>query len=88
MSIWMSVAEPVEALDGGRDDANYRAEGEAAIGIDVAVTSYHDHIRVAVWDMPDRKPDPVHLDAVLSPAAARALYQSLGLALGLDERPR
>ena len=77
MSIWNSINEPVRALNADDDDANYRAEGEPTVGIDVAVTDYHDHIRLAVWD--DER--AVHVDAVLSPGAARALRDMLDAAL-------
>jgi hypothetical protein len=45
MSIWTSVGEPIKALDGDLDGANYRAEGEPDLIIDVAVTDYHKHLR-------------------------------------------
>jgi hypothetical protein len=36
MSIWNSIDEPVRALNADDDAANYRAEGEPTVGIDVA----------------------------------------------------
>ena len=78
MSIWVSIGEPVMALNADDDDANYRAEGQPTVGIDVAIADgYHDHIRLAVWD--DVR--AVHVDAVLSPEAARRLRDMLDAAL-------
>jgi hypothetical protein len=78
MSIWNSINEPVQALNADDDAANYRAEGEPTVGIDVAIAlGYHDHIRLAVWD--DQR--AVHIDAVLSPEAARRLRDMLDAAL-------
>jgi hypothetical protein len=77
MSIWNSIDEPVQALNADDDDANYRAEGEPSVGVDVAITTYHDHIRLAVWD----EGRAVHVDAVLSPDAARRLRDMLDAAL-------
>ena len=84
MSIWNSTGEPVEALNGDDDAANYRAEGQPTLAIDIAIADgYHDHIRLAVWTVPESTDTPTHLDAVLSPDAARQLYRNLGAALGL-----
>lgn len=76
MSIWSSVPGPdICALNGDDDAANYRAEGEPAINIDVATTRHHDHIRLALYD---GGPD---IDALLSPEAARLLRDRLDQAL-------
>ena len=77
MSIWNSISEPVRALNADDDDANYRAEGRPTIGVDVAITDYHDHIRLAVWD----DEHATHVDAILSPEAARAVRDMLDAAL-------
>ena len=75
MSIWVSIGEPVSALDGDSDDAIYRAEGEPTVKIDVAIAEgYHDHVRVAVWN----EAAATHMDAILSPGAVRDLIQQLG----------
>ena len=51
---------------------------QPTVGIDVAIADgYHDHIRLAVWD--DVR--AVHVDAVLSPEAARRLRDMLDAAL-------
>ena len=79
MSIWVSVGEPVHALNGHNDDATYRAEGDPTTGVDVAIADgYHDHIRLAVWDDTEAR----EMEAVLSPAAARELRALLGAAIG------
>jgi Holliday junction resolvase RusA-like endonuclease len=78
MSIWSSVPGPeITALDGHDDRANYRAEGNPSLNIDVATTSFHDHIRISVWASDDA-PD---VCAVLSPRAARNLRDALDAAL-------
>ncbi|QKW06272.1 hypothetical protein HUT18_07515 [Streptomyces sp. NA04227] len=77
MSIWSSVDGPdIQALNGAPDVANFHAEGEPTITIDVATTRFHDHIRLALYD------GCPNVDALLSPAAARALRDSLTKALG------
>jgi hypothetical protein len=76
MSIWHSLAGEVHALDGHDDAANYRAEGEPTITIDVAATTYHDHIRLAVWDDGD-----LDVCALLSPAAVHQLRDYLTAAM-------
>ncbi|MCW2768176.1 MAG: hypothetical protein JWO11_4135 [Nocardioides sp.] len=80
MSIWSSIEGPdILALDGHQEAANYRGEGDPTIEIDVAVTSFHDHIRLALLgDSPD-------VCALLSPTAAAMLCDRLSKAL---ERPR
>lgn len=77
MSIWASIpGDGIVALDGHDDAANYRAEGEPSIAVDVATTGHHDHIQLALYgDGPDAC-------AVLSPDAARALRDRLTQALG------
>ena len=78
MSIWMSMGEPVRALNGRNDAANYRAEGELTAYVDVAIADgYHDHIRLSVWDDADKR----EMTVVLSPEAARKLCYMLGAAL-------
>ncbi|WP_433415056.1 hypothetical protein ACQP1V_36320 [Microtetraspora malaysiensis] len=76
MSIWSSVpGRDILALDGHSEAANYRAEGEANIEIDVATTNAHDHIRLALWGgCPD-------VCALLSPETARQLRDRLSAAL-------
>jgi hypothetical protein len=73
----------VFALDGDRDNANYRAEGEPDLMIDVAVTDYHTHLRLSVSHLLERTDEPRYMDAVLSESAARVLHGLLGDALGL-----
>lgn len=68
MSIWSSVGEPVPALDGHGEAANYRAEGEPSLAVDIA-TANHDHIRLAIWSEPPRAPGEPATAAVLAPAA-------------------
>lgn len=85
MSIWASVgAEVIEALDGHQEAANYRAEGTPRLEFDVAKTTLHDHIRVALWSIRDDGISDGRLDvkAVLSPASARNLRDALNIALG------
>jgi hypothetical protein len=78
MSIWISIGEPVRALNGHQDAANYRAEGEPTAYVDVAIAEgYHDHIRLSIWDDTEHR----EMEAVLSPDAARELQQMLGAAL-------
>ncbi|RVX41146.1 hypothetical protein EDD27_3616 [Nonomuraea polychroma] len=74
----------IEALDGHEEAANYRAEGTPRIEFDVARTSVHDHIRVALWSIRDDGIRTGGLDvcAVLSPANARNLRDALNIALG------
>ena len=72
MSIWVSADPEVRALDGHDEAANYRAEGTPSITIDLATTSYHDHVRLALWD-----DNGLDVCALLSPAAARRLSQML-----------
>ncbi|MFD5709467.1 hypothetical protein ACFWHW_03580 [Streptomyces pharetrae] len=75
MSIWSSVPGPdIVALDGSDDAANYRAEGEPTITVDVATTGHHDHIRLALYDGAD-------VEALLSREAARLLRDRLDQAL-------
>lgn len=75
MSIWSSVPGPdIQALNGDSQAANYRAEGELSITIDVATTGHHDHIRLALFD-------DAATDAILSPGAARDLRDRLDAAL-------
>ena len=77
MSIWISMGDPVEALNGDDDDANYKAEGQPTVGVDVAITvGYHDNVRLAVWD----NQRAIHIDAILSPAAARQVRDMLDAA--------
>lgn len=73
MSIWSSVpGETVKALNGAHENANYRAEGERTLEVDVATaTSWHDHIRLAIWG------DGEDVDALLSPDGARLLAKQL-----------
>jgi hypothetical protein len=83
MSIWTSVSEPVRALDGDQDDANYRAEGVPTVIVDVAITEYHGHIRLGLSNHA-----PGHewsVDAILSPAAVGELRQALGAAAGGED---
>ncbi|MFE4176895.1 hypothetical protein ACFRR7_33455 [Streptomyces sp. NPDC056909] len=77
MNIWSSVSgDDVLALNGADETANYRAEGEPTIAIDVATTGHHDRIRLALYDgCPD-------VTALLSPDAARTLRNQLTEALG------
>lgn len=77
MSIWSSVPGPdILALNGADDAANYHAEGEATINVDVATNGFHDHIRLALFfGCPE-------VDALLSPAAARMLRDRLNAVLG------
>jgi hypothetical protein len=85
MSIWTSVgADVIEALDGDQEAANYRAEGAPRLKLDVAKTSHHDHIRVALWSIRDDGTSDGRLDvtAVLSQTNARNLRDALTLALG------
>lgn len=77
MSIWSSIPGPdIVALNGLDDPANYRAEGEPTITIDVATTSHHDHIRLSLFE------GGADIDALLSPEAARLLRDRLDQALG------
>ncbi|MBW8703732.1 hypothetical protein MBT84_29475 [Streptomyces sp. MBT84] len=75
MSTWASIPGPdILALDGSNRAANYRAEGEPTIVMDVATTGHHNHIRVCLYDGAD-------VEALLSPAAARMLRDRLDAAL-------
>jgi hypothetical protein len=75
MSIWSSIPGPdILALNGGDGAANYRAEGEPTIHIDVATTGHHDHIRLTLFDGAD-------VDALLSRPAAQLLRDRLDAAL-------
>ncbi|MGW2226807.1 hypothetical protein [Streptomyces formicae] len=77
MSIWSSIPGPdIVALNGDIPAANYRAEGEPSIQVDVATTGHHDHIRLALFE------GGVDVDALLSPEATRALRDRLSVALG------
>ena len=77
MSVWSSLSGPdILALNGADPAANYRAEGEPTINVDVARTGLHNHIRLALFD------GGVDVDALLSPAAARQLRDRLSAALG------
>jgi hypothetical protein len=71
------MGEPLFVLNGHTDGANYRAEGEPTTYVDVAITEYHDHIRLAVWDDTEAR----EMEAVLSPDAARHLIDQLTAAL-------
>ncbi|MFB7708076.1 hypothetical protein [Streptomyces sp. NPDC056105] len=80
MSIWASVPGPdILALNGTEDAANYHAEGEPVINIDVATNGLHDHIRLALFD------GGADAEALLSPAAARMLRDRLSAVL--DDEP-
>lgn len=81
MSIWSSVGGDIRALDGHDEAANYRAEGEPSITIDVATTAAHDHVRLSLWDEA-----ALDVCAVLAPDAVRELRDSLTAALELVER--
>jgi hypothetical protein len=64
----------VRALNGHSDAANYRGEGEPDITIDVATApSYHDLIRLAVFDDRNR----IDECPLLDPDAATALATKL-----------
>lgn len=77
MSIWSSTAgHNVKALNGNNEAAHYRAEGEPTIDIDVATTSFHNHIRLCVFDG-----DGLDVCALLSPDNARELRDALTEAL-------
>lgn len=77
MSIWSSLpGDDIHALNGDDRTANYRAEGDPTITVDVATTSFHDHIRLALYD------GGVDVTALLSPAEARVLRDRLTAALG------
>ena len=79
MSIWVSIGEPVHALNGRTDDANYRAEGEPTAYVEVAIAEgYHDHVRLSVWDDADAQ----QMTVLLSPAAAREVCRMLAAAAG------
>ncbi len=79
MSIWASIDGPgVVALDGHTEAANYRAEGDPSIFIDVATTGLHNHVRLALW----KAGGPLDVCALLAPDAARALRDRLTKALG------
>ena len=73
MSIWSSAAgDPVTALNGDQEAANYRAEGEPTLEVDVATAaSWHDHIRLAIWG------DGKDATALLSPDSAREIAKRL-----------
>lgn len=73
MSIWSSVGaeRTVMALDGHEEAANYRAEGEPTIEVDVAVT-VHDHVRLALWDEAG-----MDVCVLLSPEALDALADKI-----------
>jgi hypothetical protein len=79
MSIWSSIGEPVEALDGHDEAANYRAEGEPSLAVDVA-TANHDHIRLAIWNL-RAGPRPVDVCALISREAAFELVKKLNDAI-------
>jgi hypothetical protein len=80
MSIWSSVPGPdIPALNGADEAANYQAEGEPTINIDVATTRHHDHIRLSLYD------GGADVDALLSPASAQALRDRLDVALSSQE---
>lgn len=52
MGIWSSVDprdHPVMALADDGDAANYRGEGEPDVSVDVATTTHHGLIRLAMW---------------------------------------
>lgn len=72
MSIWSSVRGPdILALNGDDEAANYRAEGEPSIHVDIATTGHHDHIRLSLFE------GGSDVDALLTPAAARLLRDRL-----------
>ncbi|MFG2976284.1 hypothetical protein ACGFYY_25290 [Streptomyces sp. NPDC048331] len=79
MSIWSSVPGPdIYALDASSEAANYRAEGEPMTVVDVATTTFHDRIRLALWDGPNA-------DVLLTRETARALRDRLDVALAEPE---
>ena len=81
MSIWSSIpGAAVLALNGADHDANYAAEGEPLIEVDVATTGHHDHVRLSLCE------GGVDVDALLSPDAACALRDRLDAALGARHR--
>lgn len=85
MSIWASTDGPdVEALDGHDEAANYRAEGEPSIHVDVATNSFHELVRLALWniDSAGQMSGPLDVCALLPPDAVRALRDKLNTALG------
>lgn len=73
MSIWISVGEPVMALDGHDDATTYRAEGMETLHVDIATTGMHDHTRLSVWS------DDGSVDecVLLSPDAVEGLRAKL-----------
>jgi hypothetical protein len=78
MSIWASVGEPVAALDGSTEAANYRAEGKPSVTIVVATTHAHDHVRLAMWGAGQ------DVTVILSPATVRLLAAKLNDAVAED----
>lgn len=80
MSIWSSLTlGDVKALNGNDEGANYRAEGEPSIVIDIATAApWHDHIRLGLLDFPT---GAVNVDALLSPEMARKLRDTIDEAL-------
>jgi len=77
MSIWSSVrGEDITALNNDSHAAYYRGEAVETIYLDVATArSWHNRIRLAIWDEGDRK--GVDETILLSPIAARALAAKL-----------
>jgi hypothetical protein len=86
VSIWSSVGATVKALDGHGEAANYGAEGEPSLEVDVATArSFHDHIRLAIFSEHAAAghlgTGRVDVCALLSPDAAHELVKKLMFAI-------
>ncbi len=83
MSIWSSAGDGDDrdllALYNDGDAANYRGEGTPHVHVDVAVTSFHDLTRLALWS--DTEP-VVDVDVLLTREAVRRLRDRLTRVLG------
>lgn len=85
MSIWSSLGGPeLFALDGSTDAANYLGEGQPNVTVDVATTSNHRLIRLALFDFGPET--PVDVDMLLTADTARLLATRLTAAAEAIER--
>lgn len=85
MSIWCSVdahGDDIRALNGDDMTANYAAQGEPTMTVDVAWTAWHDGIRLAIWG------DGEDVTLILNPKNAIMLRDRLSAALFGDVQSR
>lgn len=77
MGIWTTVGADEPQIVGIPDEteaAHYRGEGEATATVDVAVTSFHDKVRLGI------EFDGSTKDVLLSPDAVQLLVRRLNQA--------